>query len=142
MSDIRLRKRAPPPNGRVGTRPARPDPTGMVDRGAVCARRLVHTAGVRGVRVCGAGRRAAIAPVLAQKVHIKYCIIAREGRPLAMTEDISAVRLMTEIDKKGDLSANLDKLRIAMSQVHKILHDYVAVSKLCTRWLPYNLTEV
>ncbi|GBP42928.1 hypothetical protein EVAR_87308_1 [Eumeta japonica] len=28
-----------------------------------------------------------------------------------------------------------------MSQVHKILHEHLAVRKLCTLWIPHNLTE-
>ncbi|GBP32680.1 Mariner Mos1 transposase [Eumeta japonica] len=28
-----------------------------------------------------------------------------------------------------------------MSQKHKILHEHLAVRKLCTRWIPHNLTE-
>ncbi|GBP87019.1 hypothetical protein EVAR_63981_1 [Eumeta japonica] len=28
-----------------------------------------------------------------------------------------------------------------MSEVHKILHEYLAFRKLCTRWVPHNLTD-
>ncbi|GBP95880.1 hypothetical protein EVAR_67703_1 [Eumeta japonica] len=28
-----------------------------------------------------------------------------------------------------------------MSQVHKMLHEYLAVRMLCTRWTPHNLTD-
>ncbi|GBP40444.1 hypothetical protein EVAR_25296_1 [Eumeta japonica] len=29
-----------------------------------------------------------------------------------------------------------------MSQMHKILHEYLRVRKLCTRWIPHTLTDV
>jgi hypothetical protein len=29
-----------------------------------------------------------------------------------------------------------------MSQVHKILHEHLAVSNLCARWIPHNLIQV
>ncbi|GBP57390.1 hypothetical protein EVAR_51237_1 [Eumeta japonica] len=29
-----------------------------------------------------------------------------------------------------------------MSQLHKILHEYLTVRKLCIRWIPHNLTDV
>ncbi|GBP62161.1 hypothetical protein EVAR_40612_1 [Eumeta japonica] len=32
-------------------------------------------------------------------------------------------------------------LAIDMSQVHKVLHEHLAVRKLCARWIPQNLTE-
>ncbi|GBP85632.1 hypothetical protein EVAR_62619_1 [Eumeta japonica] len=32
-------------------------------------------------------------------------------------------------------------LSIGTSQVHKILHEYLAVRKLCIWWVPHNLTK-
>lgn len=67
----------------------------------------------------------------------------REGRPsTATTEDnISVVRRMIETDKRVTYQQIRTSLGIGMSQVHKILHEHLAVRKLCARWIPHNLTE-
>lgn len=67
----------------------------------------------------------------------------REGRPsTATTEDnISVVRGMIETDKRVTYQQIRASLGIGMSQVHKILHEHLAVRKLCARWIPHNLTE-
>ncbi|XP_052753346.1 histone-lysine N-methyltransferase SETMAR-like [Galleria mellonella] len=66
-----------------------------------------------------------------------------EGRPsTATTEDnISVVRHMIETDKRVTYQQIRASLGIGMSQVHKILHEHLAVRKLCARWIPHNLTE-
>ncbi|GBP84736.1 hypothetical protein EVAR_64631_1 [Eumeta japonica] len=67
----------------------------------------------------------------------------REGRfSTAMTEyNISDVRFMIETDKRVTYQQIRTILGIGMSQMHKILHEYLAVRKLCIRWIPHNLTE-
>ncbi|GBP44777.1 hypothetical protein EVAR_86592_1 [Eumeta japonica] len=77
--------------------------------------------------------------------------ISRERRSLfssaraeaATTEDnINAVQLMIETDRRGTYHQIRTSLGIGMSRVHKILHEHVVVRKLCTRSIPDNLTEV
>lgn len=67
----------------------------------------------------------------------------REGRPsTATTEDnISVVRRMIETDPRVTYQQIRTSLGIGMSQVHKILHEHLAVRKLCARWIPHYLTE-
>ncbi|GBP27602.1 Putative uncharacterized protein FLJ37770 [Eumeta japonica] len=67
----------------------------------------------------------------------------REGRlSTATTEDnISAVRLMIETFKRVIWRQIRISLDIGISRVHKILHDHLAVRKLCIRWISHNLTE-
>ncbi|GBP18631.1 Putative uncharacterized protein FLJ37770 [Eumeta japonica] len=61
----------------------------------------------------------------------------REGGPsTAITEDtIGAVQLMIETDKRVTYQQIQTTLGIGMSQVHKILHEDLAVKKLCTRFV-------
>ncbi|GBP41710.1 hypothetical protein EVAR_33701_1 [Eumeta japonica] len=52
----------------------------------------------------------------------------REGRPsAATTEDISAVRLMMETDKRVTYQQIQTSVGIGMSQVHEISHEYLAL---------------
>ncbi|GBP15476.1 hypothetical protein EVAR_9260_1 [Eumeta japonica] len=55
--------------------------------------------------------------------------------------NMSAVRLMIETDKKMTFQQIQISLGIGTSQMHKIFHTYVAVRKLCTRWILYSVTE-
>ncbi|GBP82129.1 hypothetical protein EVAR_62182_1 [Eumeta japonica] len=68
---------------------------------------------------------------------------SREGlTSMATTEDnISTVRLIIEIDKGMTHQQNWTSLGIGVNQVHKVFHEYLAVRKLCTRWIPNNLTD-
>ncbi|GBP54158.1 Putative uncharacterized protein FLJ37770 [Eumeta japonica] len=60
----------------------------------------------------------------------------------ATTEDnISALRLMKETERKVTYQQIHTSLGIGKSQVDKILHERLAVRKLYTRWIPRNLTE-
>ncbi|GBP08113.1 hypothetical protein EVAR_2911_1 [Eumeta japonica] len=65
-----------------------------------------------------------------------------EGRlSTVMTKNnINAVWLIMESDKKSDLLADCTNLGIGMRQVNKIFHEHLADRKLCTRWIPNNLT--
>lgn len=67
----------------------------------------------------------------------------REGRPSTATTEnnISVVQRMIETDKRVTYQQIRTSLGIGMSQVHKILHEHLAVRKLCARWIPHNLTE-
>jgi histone-lysine N-methyltransferase SETMAR len=67
----------------------------------------------------------------------------REGRPAtAVTEsNINTVRQLIESDKKITCQQIRDLLGIGMSQVQTILHVHLKVRKLCTRWIPHDLTE-
>ncbi|GBP46546.1 hypothetical protein EVAR_21701_1 [Eumeta japonica] len=56
-------------------------------------------------------------------------------------DNVNAVRLMKEFDKRVTYQQIRTSLDISMSQVHKILHKYFAVRKLCSRCIPCNLTE-
>ncbi|GBP74266.1 hypothetical protein EVAR_51667_1 [Eumeta japonica] len=59
-----------------------------------------------------------------------------------MTEDnISTMRLMINTDRRVTYQQIWPSLGIGMSQVHKILHEHLAVRKFCVRWIPHNLTE-
>ncbi|KYN34026.1 hypothetical protein ALC56_11649, partial [Trachymyrmex septentrionalis] len=42
-----------------------------------------------------------------------------------------------------DYKCNSEKasLGIDMKVIHTILHDHLSVRKLCSRWIPHNLTE-
>ena len=63
----------------------------------------------------------------------------REGRP--STSVVATVREMIERDRHityREIQASLD---IDMKAIHTILHDYLSVRKLCSRWIPHNLTE-
>ncbi|GBP71777.1 Putative uncharacterized protein FLJ37770 [Eumeta japonica] len=68
----------------------------------------------------------------------------REGRPSTATtkENIDMLcDFMIKTDKRLTYQHIRTSLGIGMSQVHKILHEHLAVRKLFTRWIPHNLTE-
>ncbi|GBP40698.1 hypothetical protein EVAR_36434_1 [Eumeta japonica] len=60
---------------------------------------------------------------------------------LTTEDNISAVRRMIETDKRVTYQQSQTNLGIRMSQLHKILHEHLPVRKLCTRWIPHNLSE-
>ncbi|GBP11914.1 hypothetical protein EVAR_74544_1 [Eumeta japonica] len=55
-------------------------------------------------------------------------------------DNISAVEFMVETVKRLIYQQIRSSLVVGISQVHKILHQYLAV-RLCTRWLSHNLTD-
>ncbi|GBP32372.1 DNA-directed RNA polymerase III subunit RPC1 [Eumeta japonica] len=67
-----------------------------------------------------------------------------EGHPSIETTEnnISAMLLMIEVDKRITYQQIRTSLGIGMSQVHKILHERVALRKFCTQRILHNLTEV
>ncbi|GBP12061.1 hypothetical protein EVAR_5893_1 [Eumeta japonica] len=56
-------------------------------------------------------------------------------------DNISALRLMIGTNKIVIYQHIGTSLVIGTNQVHKIFHKYLAVRKLCIRWIPHNLTE-
>ncbi|GBP38999.1 Putative uncharacterized protein FLJ37770 [Eumeta japonica] len=55
--------------------------------------------------------------------------------------NISAVRHMIKTNKRITYQQIRVSLGIDISQVHKIPHEYLAVRKLCSRWVLHSLTE-
>lgn len=68
---------------------------------------------------------------------------SRDGRPsTAVTnKNIDAVRRMIETDRHVTYHEIRASLEIGMSQIQSILHKHLGVRKLCSRWIPHNLTE-
>jgi len=55
-------------------------------------------------------------------------------------KNIDAVRELIKQDRHmtyHEIEASLD---ISMTSIYKILHEYLAVKKICSRWIPHNLT--
>lgn len=67
----------------------------------------------------------------------------REGRPAtAVTpETIDAVREMLKRDNRTTYEEIRASLGIHGTSINTILKDHLAVRKLCSRWIPYNLTD-
>jgi [histone H3]-lysine36 N-dimethyltransferase SETMAR len=67
----------------------------------------------------------------------------RGGRPSTsvVAKNIDAVRQMIEMDRHVTYREIASTLGIDMKQISTILHDHLAVKKLCARWIPQNLTE-
>lgn len=68
----------------------------------------------------------------------------REGRPATavVPENVDAVREMIMADRHTTYHEIRASLGIGMSQIKTILHKHLTVRKLCSRWIPHNLTEV
>lgn len=62
----------------------------------------------------------------------------REGRPSTAVshENIDAVREMIKSDRHVTYYEIRASLGIGMSQIQTILHEHLAVRKLCSRWIP------
>lgn len=69
---------------------------------------------------------------------------SREGRPLTevVATNIDAVRKLIELDRHVTYREIQATLGIGMTQINQILHEHLAVKKICARWIPHNLTEV
>jgi len=55
-------------------------------------------------------------------------------------ENIDAVRELIKQDRHvtyREIEASLD---ISMTSIYKILHEHLAVKKICSCWIPHNLT--
>lgn len=67
----------------------------------------------------------------------------REGRPksVVLPENIDAVRELIMEDRHVTYHEIEATLGISSTSVYKILHEHLAVKKICSRWIPHNLTE-
>ncbi|GFT81897.1 hypothetical protein NPIL_428271 [Nephila pilipes] len=68
---------------------------------------------------------------------------SRAGRPksVVVPEKINAVRELIKQDRHvtyREIEASLD---ISMTSINKILHEHLSVKKICSRWIPHNLTN-
>lgn len=66
----------------------------------------------------------------------------REGRPksVVVAENIDAVKNLIMIDRHVTYREIEATLGISMTSINKILHEHLAVKKICSRWIPHNLT--
>jgi len=66
----------------------------------------------------------------------------KEGRPktVVVPETIDAVRELIMEDRRVTYREIEASLGISMTSIHKILHEHLAVKKVCSRWIPHNLT--
>ncbi|KAG5310828.1 SETMR methyltransferase, partial [Acromyrmex insinuator] len=71
------------------------------------------------------------------------CDEFREGRPSTsvVATNVDAVREMIERDRHMTYREIQVSLGIDMKAIHTILHDHLNVRKLCSRWIPHDLTE-
>lgn len=67
---------------------------------------------------------------------------SREGRPKSavLPENIDAVRELIKQDRHVTYREIEASLSISSTSVHSILHEHLAVKKICSRWIPHNLT--
>ncbi|GFU33812.1 HTH_48 domain-containing protein [Nephila pilipes] len=68
---------------------------------------------------------------------------SRAGRPksVVVPEKINAVRELIKQDRHvtyREIEASLD---ISMTSINKILHEHLSVKKICSCWIPHNLTN-
>lgn len=66
----------------------------------------------------------------------------REGRPktVVVPANIDAVRELIMLDRHVTYREIKASLNMSSTSVHTILHEHLAVRKLCSRWIPHNLT--
>lgn len=66
----------------------------------------------------------------------------REGRPksVVIPENIDAVRELIMQDRHVTYREIEACLGISSTRIHSILHEHLAVKKICSRWIPHNLT--
>jgi histone-lysine N-methyltransferase SETMAR len=66
----------------------------------------------------------------------------REGRPKSavVQENIDAVLELIKQDRHVTYREIEASLGISMTSINKILHDHLGVKKICSRWIPHNLT--
>lgn len=67
----------------------------------------------------------------------------REGRPKSavVPENIDAVQRLIMEDRHVTYCEIASTLGISMRSINTILHEHLAVTKLCSRWIPHNLTS-
>lgn len=67
----------------------------------------------------------------------------REGRPksVVVQENIDAVRELITQDRHVTYREIEASLGISMTSIHRILHEHLAVKKICSRWIPHKLND-
>ena len=67
----------------------------------------------------------------------------REGRPktAVVSENIDAVRELIMQDRHVTYREIEASLGISSTSIHSILHEHLAVKKICSRWIPHILTK-
>lgn len=67
----------------------------------------------------------------------------REGRPksVVVPENIDAVCELIKQDRHVTYREIEASLGISMTSINKILHEHLIVKKICSRWIPHNLTN-
>ena len=68
----------------------------------------------------------------------------REGRPksVVVPETIDAVRQLILQDRHVIYREIAITLGISGTSIHSILHEHLTVNKICSRWIPHNLSIV
>lgn len=68
---------------------------------------------------------------------------SRTGRPTTSktAENIEKVHEMIQADRHTTYREIQATLGIDMKQINEILHNHLNVKKLCSRWIPHNLSE-
>ena len=56
-------------------------------------------------------------------------------------ENINAVHELLEQDRHVTYRKIKASLAISMTSIYKILHEHLAIKKICARWIPHNLTN-
>ena len=66
----------------------------------------------------------------------------REGRPksVVVPETIDAVRQLILQDRHVTYREIETTLGISGTSIHSILHEHLTVKKICSRWIPHNLS--
>ena len=57
-----------------------------------------------------------------------------------MSENIDAVRELIMQDRQVVYREIEASLGIPSTSIHSILHEHLAIKKICSRWIPHNLT--
>lgn len=67
----------------------------------------------------------------------------KAGRPksVVVPQNIEAVRKLIMDDRHVTYREIEATLGISMTSINSILHDHLAVKKICSRWIPHNLTK-
>lgn len=67
----------------------------------------------------------------------------REGRPttVVVPENVDAVHELIKHDRQVTYREIEASLGISMTSINKILHEHLNVKKVCSRWIPHNLTN-